>query len=95
MRRGVLIGRVLNGNLFRRMKSGSGRKRCRDAVGAVIVVDRMETTMKDNVIEIPRFLVQNVKTMPKKTDNGTRECLCQLKVIIAAMGKKSNTVGGL
>ena len=31
----------------------------------------------------------------KKTDNGTRKCLCQLKVIIAAMDGKRNTVGGL
>ena len=91
----MLIGRVINGNFFRSMKSGSGRKSCKDVVGAVIVVDRVETAMKDNVIEIPRFLVQNVKTLQKKTDNGTRKYLCQLKVIIAAMGGKSNTVGGL
>ena len=88
----MLLGRVTNGNFFRRVKSGSGRKSCRDIVGAVIIVDRVETTMKDNVIEIPRFLVQNVKTLQKKTDNGTRKQQCQLRVITASSDGTRNTV---
>ena len=82
----MLLGRVTNGNFFRRVKSGSGRKSCRDIVGAVIIVDRVETTMKDNVMEIPRFLVQDVKSLQEKTDNGTRKQLYRLKVILAVSG---------
>ena len=92
----MLVGRVINGNFFRSTKRGNGRKGCRDVVGAVIVVDgRKQTTMKENVIEISRFLVQDVKTLRKKTDNGTRKCLFQLIVIIAAMGGDTNKVGRL
>ena len=55
------------------MRKKSGRKGCRDAVVAIIVVDRMDTTMKDNFMEIPRFLVQDVKSLQEKIDNGTRK----------------------
>ena len=91
----VLVCRIINGNVFRSVENGSDRKSCRDVVGADVVVDRVETTKKDNVIEIPCSFVENVKTHGKKTDEGTRKCLCQLKVIIAAIGGKSNTVGEL
>ena len=59
----VLLCRIINDNFVRRVRRGSGRKSCRDVVGTVVVVDRVETTRKDNVIEIPRFLVQDIKTL--------------------------------
>jgi hypothetical protein len=52
----------------------------RDVVGAVVVVDRVETTIKDNVMEMMRVLIHKVKSLRVKTDNGTRKQLYRLKV---------------
>ena len=90
----MLVGRVIYGNFFGSTKRRSGRKGCRDVVGAVIVVNRVETTIKENIIEIPRFLVQDIRSLQENTDNGTRTRLCQLKVIITVSGGMSDTVGG-
>ena len=45
-------------------------------------------------MEIPRFLVQDAKSLREKIDNRTRKRLYRLKVIITVSGGMSNTVGG-
>ena len=77
---GGLISMKEDGDWFRFMIRRSGRKGCRDVIGAIVVVDRVETTIKDNIMEIPNFLIHNFESERVETDNGTEKGLYRLKV---------------
>lgn len=77
---GGLISMKEDGDWFRFMIRRSGRKGCRDVIGAIVVVDRVETTIKDNIMEIPGFLIHKVESQRVETDNGTKKGLYRLKV---------------
>ena len=47
---GVLIARVMYGDFFRCTIRKSGRKGCRDAVGAIVVVDRVEKKRRKTML---------------------------------------------
>ena len=73
---GVRIVRVIYGDFFRCTKRRSKRKGCRDVVEAVIVVDRMETTMKENVIHNTEVSCPICQNPAKKRQTMSQGSVC-------------------